>query len=56
MLVDERLLFEFEKCLNPQNIMDSPIPATLIGYGEISAIFEIADNPARHSKACSLGS
>lgn len=44
MLVDEHLLFEFEKNLNPQNLMDSPIPATLIGFGEISAIFEIADN------------
>jgi len=44
MLVDEHLLFEFEKNLNPQNLTDSPIPATLIGFGEISAIFEIADN------------
>ncbi|CAB1056114.1 hypothetical protein D1BOALGB6SA_848 [Olavius sp. associated proteobacterium Delta 1] len=44
MLVDEHLLFEFEKKLNPQNLKDSPIPAALIGFGEISAIFEIADN------------
>jgi hypothetical protein len=45
MLVDEHLLYEFEKNLNPQNLTASPIPATLIGFGEISAIFEIADNP-----------
>ena len=45
MLVDETILYEFEKNLNPQNLKDSPIPATLIGFGEISAIFEISDNP-----------
>jgi hypothetical protein len=44
MFVDEQLLYEFEKHLNPQNLKDSPIAATLIGYGEISAIFEIDGN------------
>ncbi len=44
MFVDEQLLYEFEKHLNPQNLKDSPISATLIGYGEISAIFEIDGN------------
>jgi hypothetical protein len=45
MLVDENLLAQFEIGLNPQNLKDSPIPATIIGYGEISAIFQIADHP-----------
>ena len=45
MLVDQHLLYEFEKNLNPQNLKDSSIPATLIGFGEISAIFEIVNNP-----------
>lgn len=44
MLVDENLLYEFESNLNPQDLQNSPIPATIIGYGEISAIFKIADN------------
>ncbi len=42
MFFDEQHLYEFEKNLNPQNLKDSAIPAALIGYGEISAIFEIA--------------
>ena len=44
MLVDENLLHEFESGLDPQDLKNSPIPATIIGYGEISAIFQIADN------------
>jgi len=44
MYVDEELLHRFEAGLNPQNIEDSPIPATILGFGEISAIFQIADN------------
>lgn len=45
MLADENLLAQFEIGLNPQNPKDSAIPATIIGYGEISAIFQIADHP-----------
>ena len=45
MLANENLLVQFEIGLDPQNLKDSPIPATIIGYGEISAIFQIADNP-----------
>jgi len=48
MLADENLLSRFEIGLNPQNLKDSAIPATIIGYGEISAIFQIAD---RHDVA-----
>jgi hypothetical protein len=44
MIVDEDFLYEFETGLNPQDLQNSPIPATIIGYGEISAIFQIADN------------
>ena len=43
MDVDENLLVEFETGLNPQHLERSTIPATLIGFGEISAIFQIAD-------------
>jgi len=44
MYVDKELLRRFEASLNPQNIEDSPIPATILGFGEMSAIFQIADN------------
>lgn len=43
MDVDENLLIEFEAGLNPQHLEQSVIPATLIGFGEISAIFQIGD-------------
>ncbi|MBW1788421.1 MAG: hypothetical protein JRK53_17665 [Deltaproteobacteria bacterium] len=45
MLGDEKFLNEFEKGLNPQRLKDSPIPADIIGYGEISAIFRIHGHP-----------
>ncbi len=44
MKIDKDLLFQFEKGLNPQNLNVSSISATIIGYGEISAIFEIDGN------------
>ena len=44
MYIDEDLLYRFEAGLNPQNIEDSPIPATILGFGEISTIFQIGDN------------
>ena len=43
MDIDENLLTEFESGLNPQHPEKSGIPATLIGFGEISAIFQIGD-------------
>ena len=43
MFIDENLLTEFESGLNPQHPENSSIPATLIGFGEISAIFQIGD-------------
>ena len=44
MNVDENLLKDFESGLNPQHLEQSAIPATLIGFGEISAIFQIGDH------------
>jgi hypothetical protein len=43
MDIDENLLTEFESGLNPQKLDQSDIPAALIGFGEISAIFQIGD-------------
>ncbi len=41
MKIDQDLLYRFEKGLNPQNLEDSAISARIVGYGEISAIFQI---------------
>jgi hypothetical protein len=41
MKIDQDLLQRFEEGLNPQRIDRSVIPAQLLGYGEISAIFRI---------------
>ena len=40
-MLSRELLYEFEKGLNPQKPAESKIPARIVGYGEISAIFEI---------------
>ncbi len=45
MNIDNKLIEKFEKQLDPQNIKHSSIPAKLIGYGEISSIFELEDLP-----------
>ena len=39
--IDHRLLERFEAGLDPQRIGDSKVPGTIVGYGEISAIFRI---------------
>lgn len=44
MDVDEDLLYRFEAGLDPQDVENSPIPATILGFGEISAIFQIGEN------------
>lgn len=41
MNIDESLLYQFESGLDPQHIDRSSIPADIVGYGEISAIFQI---------------
>lgn len=44
MKIDPNLLAQFESQLDPQNLAGSPIPATILGYGEISTIFQIQDD------------
>ena len=44
MKIDQALLTRFEKGLDPQNLAGSAVPAAIIGYGEISAIFQIDGN------------
>ncbi|MFW9887036.1 MAG: DUF6206 family protein [Candidatus Thorarchaeota archaeon] len=39
--IDLALLKEFEEKLNPAKPEESPIPAGVLGYGEISTVFEI---------------
>lgn len=41
MDIDKNLLQRFEAGLNPQHLSASAVPAKIIGYGEISAIFQI---------------
>jgi hypothetical protein len=51
VLVDTGLLKEFEKGLDPEHPEKSKIPARVLGYGEISTIFEI-DSPTTAGLAC----
>jgi len=44
MHIDKGLLYRFEQGLDPQHFEKSSIPAQIIGYGEISSIFQIGDN------------
>ncbi|RLC33126.1 MAG: hypothetical protein DRH32_01905 [Deltaproteobacteria bacterium] len=44
MIPDQKFLEKFEKGLDTRSLGRSKIPATLIGYGEISAIFQIGDD------------
>ena len=48
---DIELLKEFERGLDPEHPERSKIPAKVLGYGEISTIFEI-DSPATQGLAC----
>ncbi len=40
-MISQDLLYRFEKGLNPQTPEDSEIPARIVGYGEMSAIFQL---------------
>jgi len=42
LCVDAEILSEFERGLDPRNPESSRIPARVLGYGEISTVFEIA--------------
>lgn len=46
MKLDRDLLERFEAGLNPQKIEASAVPARLLGYGEISAIFQMDGDAA----------
>jgi len=54
MDIDSDLLERFEAGLDPQNLDRSAIPAQLIGFGEISAIFQIAADTSRAYKRMPL--
>ena len=45
MNIDLDILQRFEEGLDPQNLDRSAVPAALIGYGEISTIFEVEGIP-----------
>lgn len=45
MNLNEKLVADFERNLDPQNIAASKIPARLIGFGEISSIIELEEMP-----------
>jgi len=51
MQIDIELLKEFERGLDPEHPEKSRIPAKVLGYGEISTIFEI-DSPTTRGLAC----
>ena len=44
---DKNLLKEFEESLNPSKPEESPIPIRILGYGEISTVFEITTDSQR---------
>ncbi len=41
MNIDQKLLTTFEAGLDPLNLETSAVPATVLGYGEISTVFQI---------------
>lgn len=45
MEIDQELLNQFEAGLNLQDLAKSSIPVKVVGYGEISAIFQINNDP-----------
>jgi hypothetical protein len=54
MDVDHDLLKRFEAGLDPMSLETSRVPATLLGYGEISAIFQIDGDPGTAYKRMPL--
>ncbi len=54
MDIDTGLLERFEAGLDPQDLSRAAIPAQLIGFGEISAIFQIAADTSRAYKRMPL--
>ncbi len=54
MKIDEDLLQRFEAGLDPQNLATSAVAGRIIGFGEISAIFQIGDDEERVYKRMPL--
>lgn len=54
MLIDKELLFEFEAGLVPHDPDSSKIKAKVLGFGEISSIFQIGENRAAAFKRMPL--
>jgi len=54
MPVATDLLSRFEASLNPQDLSSSPIPATILGYGEISTIFQLGEDTSTAFKRMPL--
>ncbi len=54
MPVATDLLYRFEANLNPQDLTSSPIAATILGYGEISTIFQIGEDASTAFKRMPL--
>lgn len=50
MNIDTDLLQRFEAGIDPQHLERSDVPAALIGYGEISAIFRLDDAPVAYKR------
>ena len=50
MDIDIDLLQRFEAGLDPQHLERSEVPAELIGFGEISAIFRMGDAPVAYKR------
>jgi len=46
MQLDYELLKRFENGLDPQNLNASTVKAKVVGYGEMSTVFEIDDHPS----------
>ena len=43
MKIDHDLLRKFEAGLDPQNLKNSSVPAVILGFGEISTVFQIGE-------------
>ncbi|MFH1138213.1 MAG: DUF6206 family protein [Pseudomonadota bacterium] len=54
MKIDQELLLKFEAGLNPQDLEASRVPAVMIGYGEISAIFRLGNDDSTAYKRMPL--
>ena len=54
MLVDRNLLEKFEQNLDPCRVEKSLVPARVLGYGEISCVFELRDLPGLACKRMPL--